>query len=304
MKIIHKTLVTNKLNTGRTYRFFGKRGLYLGPKESKIVDGIYPSACRNPGSIVDLENTIAAGHIEIEIITNLPVRRPIGDVDSIQIPAAVKEHGEEVPLHVREGIELNTVEGGLHEFRKPSEDPESPITKVEVRSQDAIDETTQDARWKQQSIEEQRDKDVVMLAGHEKDTEIPKPKTKEIFKDAADPAISPEAYDPDAQREAMAETLAEAEKADAISRGDLAPEEATTEVATEETTEVAEENSTRVEKSEETPAPEAEAAPAATKTEEPAAETKPAPSNTTKKKTTKKKTTKKTAGNKRRKRTK
>ena len=210
MTIIHQTLVTNKLNSGRTYRFLDTRGLYLGPRESKIIDGLYPSACRNPNSIKDLEACIDAGFIEIELITNLPVRRPTGGPNSVKIPEAVKAHSPEISLREKEGIELTTVEGGLHDTSKKTED--GAIT-IEVNTLETPKGDSPDARFEKTSIDSKRHKDVVMLPGHREETEIAQPLVKEMFGDPNDAPIDPIAYDEQARRASIAKTIEEAESA-------------------------------------------------------------------------------------------
>lgn len=90
MDIILQTMITNKLEQGRTVRWAGKRGLFLPGNESVIVDEAYPTACRNPSSVKQLENEIEQGLVELTIITNLNTAKPVAKKGGVKNPAAVK----------------------------------------------------------------------------------------------------------------------------------------------------------------------------------------------------------------------
>lgn len=69
-KIILKTLIKNKLNSGRTLRFT-KPPVYVEPKGEVVVEGAYPTGCPSKGQAVAMESEISSGKIEVSIITNL-----------------------------------------------------------------------------------------------------------------------------------------------------------------------------------------------------------------------------------------
>jgi hypothetical protein len=72
MSIILKTLIKNKLNSGRALRFT-RPPVFVEANGEVVVDGAYPTGCPTRGQAIAMENEIKAGKIEVSIITNLGI---------------------------------------------------------------------------------------------------------------------------------------------------------------------------------------------------------------------------------------
>ena len=67
--IILQTLVRNAGNTARPLRW---ANIHLAPGESRILEGAYPSACRNPRDEAACRADIEAGLVVLQYLTNVP----------------------------------------------------------------------------------------------------------------------------------------------------------------------------------------------------------------------------------------
>jgi hypothetical protein len=74
MKIIMKTQIENLLQQSRRLNWAGNKSVYLPGKGTVVVDGAYPTACKNPRFAKQLESEIAQGWIKLTIITNLETK--------------------------------------------------------------------------------------------------------------------------------------------------------------------------------------------------------------------------------------
>ena len=119
MSIILQTMITNKLKQDRTLRWAGKRGVHVKGESSVIVDGAYPTACRNPSSVKDLEAELTEGWTDITLITNLNTAKPVGKKGAVSNPAAVRAQSK-----AKEEIEATP----LQEFKA---DPQERFVKKE-----------------------------------------------------------------------------------------------------------------------------------------------------------------------------
>jgi hypothetical protein len=151
MSIILQTMITNKLKQARTLRWAGKRGVHVNGESSVIVDGAYPTACRNPTSVKDLEAEVDAGWVDITLITNLNTAKPVGKKGAVKNPAAVKKAAEDKAQAEIEATPLN-------EFKA---DPQERFVKKE-------------------EVTEQLEPKAQKLPGTEK-LEIPEPVTKNML---------------------------------------------------------------------------------------------------------------------------
>jgi hypothetical protein len=199
MKIIQQTMIENLLDQDRKFRWAGKMGQSIKAGEAVIVEGAYPTACRNRQSRNQMEAALRQGLVRVTIISNLPTAKPVGKAGSVPIPEAVKAANKETIAPAEVPVE---VKGG--------------ITQTPAKDKDEKKEAVGEQRWTKVPADAPADiakPEAVTLKGHE-DTAIPKPETIEIFKDGADPGVNPEAYDPEVKRSALADTLDAAEKAD------------------------------------------------------------------------------------------
>ncbi len=71
-KIVLKTLIKNKLNSGRTLRFT-KPPVFVDAGCEVLVEGAYPTGCPSKGQAIAMESEIAAGKIAVSIVTNLGI---------------------------------------------------------------------------------------------------------------------------------------------------------------------------------------------------------------------------------------
>ena len=89
-------MITNKLGQDRTIRWAGRIGLHLPANGSVIEEGAYPTACRNAAAVQGMEADIAAGYVEVKLITNMHVVKPLGKKGGVQNPAGVQATAETV----------------------------------------------------------------------------------------------------------------------------------------------------------------------------------------------------------------
>lgn len=73
-KVILKTKITNN-NNGRNLSYIGESGLWLEKGETQLIDGAYPSACRNEQCQADMQAELDARFIEVKLVTNLPIEK-------------------------------------------------------------------------------------------------------------------------------------------------------------------------------------------------------------------------------------
>jgi hypothetical protein len=73
MKLYAKTLITNKTRKDRHVLW---ANVSLAAGESRLVDGLFPSACADLPQVKDMEADIDAGNVSVVLVTNLPTSRP------------------------------------------------------------------------------------------------------------------------------------------------------------------------------------------------------------------------------------
>jgi hypothetical protein len=130
MSLILQTMVTNKLEQGRTLRWAGKRGVYLEGGESRIIEGAYPTACRNNQGIKAMESEIAQGLIEVKLVTNIDVVKPVGGKGAVSNPTAVKEAANTVAKE--EAVPLTEYPSNKEERFHTVEDGKNPLEPTTV----------------------------------------------------------------------------------------------------------------------------------------------------------------------------
>lgn len=97
--MILKTRLTNLLDRARNIKWIDKHGIYLGPGESRIIEGAYPTACRNDACRKEMASELGAKGVSVTLITDLPVEAPKNNEerrirvspDSITAPLPQKE---------------------------------------------------------------------------------------------------------------------------------------------------------------------------------------------------------------------
>lgn len=193
MSIIQQTMIKNCLTQDRRFRWAGKAGLHIKGGETVIVEGAYPTACKSSQCVKELEAAIAQGVVELTLVTDMAVARPVGKPGAVPIPAAI------IAANIK-STQANTkaiipMPGGQREQTKGTTTP-------------AVAPNEQAGRWTtltETTTKESLLPGSVTLRGHE-DTEIAKPVTVDIFKDGA--------YDIASQEKAKQAALAAAEAAD------------------------------------------------------------------------------------------
>lgn len=87
MNIILQTIITNSGNTARSLKW---AGIYLEAGACQVVDGAYPSACRNRHDQAACEADVLAGLVRLQLVTNLPtqlVNAPLSN-EGLSAPAS------------------------------------------------------------------------------------------------------------------------------------------------------------------------------------------------------------------------
>jgi hypothetical protein len=137
MKIIMQTKIENLLNQSRRLNWAGNKSVYLPGKGTVIVDGAYPTACKNPRFVKQLESEISQGWIKLTIITNLATEAasskkapapPVGKTTTK--PKTVKDAGKSDQATVGgTAKEVSDARNGFVKLPEGADDP-SPETIV------------------------------------------------------------------------------------------------------------------------------------------------------------------------------
>ena len=110
MEIIAKTLITNLTEKEMEARW---AGVSLKPHEARLVDGLYPTACKTPADVNLMTAEVDAGKVSLVLITNLTV----AGVDSVAVAQAALTHKVERQVHrvVESAKEREVAEQALHQ---------------------------------------------------------------------------------------------------------------------------------------------------------------------------------------------
>jgi hypothetical protein len=111
--MIQKTKITNMTGKGRNVTWIGKRGQWLDGYETAIVDGAYPTACRNDATANLMEEEIKAGMIRISLITDIATEQPDDAVLVAAAPVAGAGSAPEVVVDPEPAAE--EVDSGVEE---------------------------------------------------------------------------------------------------------------------------------------------------------------------------------------------
>jgi hypothetical protein len=133
-KVVLKTRIKNTSGQGLLLRWIAPRGQFLKEDEELIVDGSYPTAVPNRRFVSSCEYDIVSGRVEVEVITNLPTRKP-----------TAKEMATVMAVHIP----------------TPAVVPSAEAPKVELTEQEKVDE-----RWQKGTAEGAKPKPMT-LPGHE-----------------------------------------------------------------------------------------------------------------------------------------
>lgn len=87
--MIQKTKITNSFNEERMLKWAGHAGIAVGPLESIILEGAYPSACRDKKAREIFEYEYNKGMFKAVLITDMSVSRR-------KQPEHIKENIEDV----------------------------------------------------------------------------------------------------------------------------------------------------------------------------------------------------------------
>jgi hypothetical protein len=98
-KIILQTMITNKLEQTRKLSYLGQRGIVAPGKKAIIVEGAYPTSCRNAQQRKCMEYEYENGMIDITIVSNLKIMEPIVAAGGVPVPEAIEEAAKEVGKH-------------------------------------------------------------------------------------------------------------------------------------------------------------------------------------------------------------
>ena len=83
MSIILQTMITNKTGQTRKMPFLGNKGVFVGGNQAVIIEGAYPSSCKNDAQRKAMTYEYENGLIDIAIITSLKVMAPIAKAGSV-----------------------------------------------------------------------------------------------------------------------------------------------------------------------------------------------------------------------------
>jgi len=73
--MIVKTKVTNNFDHSRKLRWAGKSGISIGPRETKELEGFYPSACNKEWKRRLFNRDYKRGYFKAVLVTDMSVNR-------------------------------------------------------------------------------------------------------------------------------------------------------------------------------------------------------------------------------------
>lgn len=74
--MVLKTQIKNNSNTTRNLRWAGVKGVSIAPNETVMLEGAYPTACRNQACISQFMHEFSSKLIDVVLVTDLPVNTP------------------------------------------------------------------------------------------------------------------------------------------------------------------------------------------------------------------------------------
>jgi len=202
MKIVLQTMITNLLAQDRTVNWVGTRGLHIAAGKSAIVDGAYPTLCRNRQATKCMESDLEQGWVAVTLVTNLQVAQPAGGAGSHPIPEAVKPVDPPVAPEAPEADTDNT--DTVVGYVAPTGKELKPAGDSNVGSQQTID--AKDEQFRTGGIDALKPP-AVTLPGH--DPVVEQPPTSAVFEDG--PSLDKA---DDAPENPMAAAVAEAAAAE------------------------------------------------------------------------------------------